>query len=80
MPGRGGDTAGGHAFRRFGPDLAFAATAEAVPQRRVELAAQFGVLGTQPGQLGQHLAEQRVQGRHVIGQRHVRGEGGGVHA
>ena len=79
-PAVGAAPADGLVLRRFRSDPAFAATAEAVLQGRVEFAAQLGVLGAQPGQLGQHLAEQRVQGRHVIGQRHAGGEGGGVHA
>lgn len=59
---------------------AFRAAAEAVLQGGSELGAQFGVLGPQPRYLGEQLADHRLQGRHVVGQRRFGGEGGGVHA
>jgi hypothetical protein len=51
-----------------------------VLQRLVELAAQLGVLGTQPGHLGEQFADQALQGRDVVGQRGIRGKGQGLHA
>ena len=60
--------------------LALGAAAEAVLEGRVELAAQFGVLGAQAGQLGEGLPQQGLQARHVLGQRPVGSEAEGVHA
>ena len=83
--GQGGTTVLVASGRRLvlagpGPGLTLAAATEAVLQGRVQLAAQLGVLGAQPGQLGEHLPQQRLQRRHVVGQRRVGGQGGGVHA
>ena len=66
----------GNALRR----AAFTAAAEAVLQGRIELAAQLGILRPQSCQLGQDLAQQRLQRRHVVGQRRSGVEGGGIHA
>jgi hypothetical protein len=47
------------ACRRPGPG-ALGAAAEAVLQGRIELAFQLGVLGAQPGQLGEQLPDHRL--------------------
>jgi hypothetical protein len=59
---------------------AFAAAAEAVLQRTVELAFPLGVLGAQPRQFAAQLADHRLQAGDVVGQRRVGGQGSGVHA
>jgi hypothetical protein len=63
-----------------GPGLTLAAPTKTVLEGRVQLAAQLGVLGAQPCQLDKHLPQQRLERRHVIGQRRVGGETGGIHA
>ena len=68
------------AGRRPGPELALGAAAEAVLQRLLQLLAQLGVLGPQPGHLGEQLPDQRLERRHVVGQGRIGAEGGGVHA
>jgi hypothetical protein len=61
----------GPGFTTFGPS--FGAFAEAVLQGRVEA-------GAERSDLGEQTADQRLERRHVVGQRSIGGREVGVHA
>ncbi len=67
---------GGH--RRWRP--AFAPAAEPVLQGGVEFGLQFGVLGPELLEFGEQLTNHRLERGHVVRQRRIGGERGGVHA
>ena len=66
----------GNSLRR----AAFTAATEAVLQSGIEFAVQFGILGQQSCQLDEHLPQQGLERRHVVGQRRIGLEARGIHA